>query len=375
MHNTRKKHKKHTQKRARNKRSRAHKHKLRRTRYNKRHNITHKQRGGISMPSFPRLFGSSDADKTVTQNAQENVSLGKSSQKNANIIKGVAKVSLASTVAKVAVVGLSASGVGVPLAGVIATALVIAHVFAEMKISNIHLRTVIYDTLNIVSNCYILNDYIEFIEYHMKTYSTSASSVDNTTDTVNQHNDAINDLKDRLKTILEELIAYLLSIATEEMLNSLDKSPSATPAIKNLINTEFNNRNKWNIINIGSRVVNRTIKADRTIGYIIRDLSIMNGFFMLIKSHFDFSVNVFERSLTNDDVINFWNVVATSGDISMDENNKPTLNEATNPINNPYTRYLHGNTNKATDAAEDNARKVDQTAITLVDTNDEDTSK
>ncbi len=327
------------------------------------------------MPSFPRLFGSSDADKTVTQNAQENVSLGKSSQKNANIIKGVAKVSLASTVAKVAVVGLSASGVGVPLAGVIATALVIAHVFAEMKISNIHLRTVIYDTLNIVSNCYILNDYIEFIEYHMKTYSTSASSVDNTTDTVNQHNDAINDLKDRLKTILEELIAYLLSIATEEMLNSLDKSPSATPAIKNLINTEFNNRNKWNIINIGSRVVNRTIKADRTIGYIIRDLSIMNGFFMLIKSHFDFSVNVFERSLTNDDVINFWNVVATSGDISMDENNKPTLNEATNPINNPYTRYLHGNTNKATDAAEDNARKVDQTAITLVDTNDEDTSK
>ena len=425
MHNKRKKHNKYTQKRIHNKTARAYKRKLRHTRHNPRHNITHKQRGGegglLSLFKSENKYRPSAADdvqlqipantppkktglfdflnkkeneQELKENAETYSALGVGAQYKSDIVKGLAGVSLLTNIARVAVVGLAASGVGLPLAGVIATALIIANVFAQMNISNLNLKTVMYDTLNIISNSYILNDYINYLEYHMKTFNRNTSdnsntNTDNSTNLPEEPNQIIVGLKARLKDKIMGLISYLLSIATDDMLISLQRDKSATPAIRELVDAENANRKGFSsFMARAGRVVNRTLKADRTTGYIIRDLSIINGYFMLVKSHFDLSLDEFERSLGTERVTIFWkNVKDGDDDTDTDLTKKDVIGQYNQAFikndkkQNPYMRYLYGgfnNENLIKDALKNNPNDIltsvneKSTEITKTEKNAED---
>ena len=379
MHNKRKHHAKYTQKHIHNNTARAYKRKLRDTRHNPRHNITHKQRGGgifdkakEYVKQTSTFLNKGEDTRELKDNAKSygaSEDLSKGAQNRSNIVKAAAGASLLTTIGRVAVVGLSASGVGLPLAGVIATALIIAHVFAEINISNINLKNVMYDTLNIISNSYILNDYINYVETHMKNTKPSASvSTEVNSGNTEEPNQIIQGLKDRLKDKIIGLISYLLSIATDDMLTSLQRDKSATPAIRKLVDAENANRKGFfAFMARAGRVVDRTLKADRTISYIIRDISIINGYFMLVKSHFDLSLDEFERSLGTEGVTTFWKKV--KNDVSdtdlttkavIDEYNKTFV--TSDKAKNPYMRYLYGEFNNK--QVVDDALKTNSTNLT-----------
>lgn len=275
------------------------------------------------------------------------------------IKKGAEAVIIGTVVAKVSVAGLTASGVGIPLAAVIATALVIANVFAEMKISNIELTKVIGHTLTIISNCYMLNDYIEFVECHIKTFKVNSSGESQLTTTHNEPNDEIDKLKETLKHMLSELINRLLSIVTNEMLGKLinETKPNGNTLIQTLAIDEakkrgYNFTNFFSAVNkLTERLTARTFDANKTISFIIRDLTIINGFFILIKSHFDVYLHAFEMSLSGENVKRFWENVKKSGDFKPTVNEPCKFDENNGLSNNPYTRYLNGNAKAVVDAA------------------------
>jgi hypothetical protein len=388
MHNTRKKHNKYnnfTRKRIDNKRTRFHKRNLRHTRHKPRHNITHKQRGAGILDRAKEFVNQTSTflnKKEDKQQLKENAEaysktsdLSVGAQNRSDIIKAAAGASLLTTIARVAVVGLSASGAGLPLAGVIATALIIAHVFAEMNISNINLKSVMYDTLNIISNSYILNDYIDYVEKHMTNNNIllSQETIDISKKPPENPNQIIVGLKSRLKDKITGLISYLLSIATDDMLASLKRDKSATQAIRDLVDAENANRKGFfAFMARAGRVVDRTLKADRTISYIIRDISIINGYFMLVKSHFDLSVDVFERALgTGKD--KFWETVANEADDNTEPTNQGEVANGVNKANNPYTRYLYGGFNDEKVASDANTANSND-LVTIVDKKTDDTT-
>jgi hypothetical protein len=339
--------------------------------------MTHK---GGSWFELPR-WNKNEESQTLPVNAQKYESIVDITNKNDNAKDLLAVTSIASNVAKVAIVGLTASGVGIPLAGFLATALVIVHIFSEMAISNLNLKSVMFDTLNIISNCYILNDYLEFIGYWMKTYKQPQTSAEPTVSTSvaerttvlsegsssDFENDTITGLKKRLIEKITLLIEYLLTIATEEMLSSLLHDEKVTEDIKILVNTEKGKRKWYSVGNLADRITARTIKADKTINYIIRDLSIINGYFMLIKSHFDLSVDVFTRKL-DDGGKQFWKEVEKSNDGKIVKNEYTIVKEGSSQ-SNPFLRYL--NKKLDTESVSEKSRAVDAKDIEAVIVTDE----
>jgi len=319
MHNTRKKHKKYTQTRIRNKRSRGHKHNLIRTRYN----VTHKHRGGDGMNLMPSSWVSrlsnpfakkneTSTDITLIKKAEQQQSYAEQSQKYGNIAQGtiLSGVALATTIGNAGVAGLTATGVGIPLAGILAIVLLFANAITNMVITSYELKSVMYDAINILTNCYTLNDYIEFMQKEMKkNQDTIMSSIDNP---------AINDIKKSIEHKLKELIQFILKISTKEMLQILKTQKKITnetidendDAITTIIKQELNNRKKtFAFIDTFTRISDREFYAETTMNKIVRNLTIINGNFLLLKNHFDTTLDYFQRKLEASVLNQFWTSV------------------------------------------------------------------
>ena len=106
------------------------------------------------------------------------------------------------------VAGLSATGVGIPVAGALAAVLLITNKLLQMKMSNHGLKTVLYDVINIMNHCNNLNSVIVLIieEFQniiiKKKLTFKILKIDEEIDI-------------RLKQKLEEIMKYLLSIHAE----------------------------------------------------------------------------------------------------------------------------------------------------------------
>jgi hypothetical protein len=224
---------------------------------------------------------------------------------------------LAGTVATAAYVGnvlvgsLAATGVGVPLAGIIGAILVVAQVMAKMAIANSNLKTVLYDVLNIVMHCNKINQVIVLILKEFNDYNEQNQKKKYEID---------NEIKDRLNEKLELLFTYLLGIGEKNMIQLLYDSMSTLNIEKKYLDfileeclqrgmnyekvinyAEEKQRKKSGLfgraMGTASRVSKRTIGAQNTINEIIKDLAIINGYFMLMKSQFDMIVHHCERDI------------------------------------------------------------------------------
>ena len=123
------------------------------------------QKGGRMWP-----FGSQPASITdVQKSADKSLSLSElASQNYQGAATATSVVAGATLIGYGAMTALSATGVGIPLAGMIAGTLLIANKLAKLYINNKKLYVIMLDTMTILSSCYQLN---ELIEKSMKTFT------------------------------------------------------------------------------------------------------------------------------------------------------------------------------------------------------------
>jgi hypothetical protein len=254
--------------------------------------------GGFRLP-WRRQQGS-DPPETLSSFASENQANGNAMAKGA---RGATKG------AQLAIAALSATGIGLPLAGVLGVALLIANQMAKIVINNVQLKTVITDTLNIINHCYKINDVITLTT---ETFTTNLNS-----------NTAINgDIKriqidpqlvSRLQETIVYLIKNLLVNATEQMLAMIEREANSNnvTSLITLVAAERAKRSGLGRLSVISRVANRTIKAGETIVDIIRDLSIIEGYFMLMKSQFDTIISHYQRELPEPEYKRIWDTISS----------------------------------------------------------------
>ena len=218
----------------------------------------------------------------------------------------------------IAVGSLAATGVGIPLAGLIGAILIVAQVMANMAIANSKLKTVLYDVLNIIMHCNKINQVIILIlrEFNGKIINgTKPYEIDK-------------EILDRLNEKLELLFTYLLGIGEKQMIKLLYSSfqtlkiedkyfdfileeciqrniqitQKQGDRIKKSNSTNSPGYLERKLVSV-SRMTNRTVWAQYSINEIVKDLAIINGYFMLMKSQFDMIVHHCERTITDKTIL------------------------------------------------------------------------
>jgi len=300
----------------------------------KRHNKTKKLRGGM----WP--FSSSDNKITSLSDAADTAE-----NKGDKLEKGLKD---ATNAAGVVISVLASSGVGLPLAGALTAILFVANSMTKMAIANKKLIAALLDVLNIVTHCDKLNSTMKFI---LEVFDKNKNI---------QKLDMDPEITKRLETKLNNILTFLVNLSTNEMLDVLSKDKQLNDKVKELIQAEVVKRKDSNIFerakNTSMRVLDRTVKAETKINEILRELTMINGYFMLMKSQFDMIIQRHERVLSDDDKKNIWLEIEAK---QMGDDNKDT---------NRYNNYLSLDTHAALE-------KVEAEAVKVVNTTDDSDGK
>lgn len=281
----------------------------RKNRKNKtRKNRRKTMRGGL----FDSLFSSNSSSspvapaKTLIGNSEEANSNAKksiidmSAAANTKLASAMANTALIGTVASNvgygAVAGLTASGVGIPLAGAIAGALLIANKLSNMYLNNLKLFPIMFDTMSILTNCYKLNELIgkayEIIQKHLQ-------NVEKPTYELVKKIRIDPEIQKHILSKVNDVTAYLLNIAEDSVLEFLMKDPDIqNNNFLGPVKKEYElrkNNNVKNFFNKAQRGINRFIYISETKSDIIDNLSLINSFFIIIKSQYDFALQLYER--------------------------------------------------------------------------------
>jgi hypothetical protein len=217
--------------------------------------------------------------------------------KNADLASDLAKVGHA------VVIGLTLSGVGIPFVGLIGAVFIISNQILRAKEQNLILRTILNDVLVIITNNFrlykVINKFIQIIENHKDKDNNSIQSfiIDA---------DIIRILYEKMLYLFENL----LEISPTEVIKVLvnDKSINSNTELKKVIDTENTNR-KTGIMNTLSslrRVFKRNVNVEKTTNEIVKNISVINGYFMIMKSQFDIATSYYQRHLPVETSVAIW---------------------------------------------------------------------
>lgn len=300
--------------------------------HNRNRNKTKKTRGG-AFASFSKFFNKPTPEmiqpnkpllinEKTPPRIQEKETLSiKASIKAKNSAELATAAATATYIGYAAVAGLSATGVGVPVAGALAAVLLIANSMSYMKIANIKLKTVLFDVLNIITHCNKLNSTILIIFNQFNSNLNKDIKIDP-------------EIYDRLEEKLDLLMKYLIGLSTNSMIKILikDENLKKFDKVGKIINDECKKRgmddckddgedeNKPSSfkkviqsvergIDTSERVINRSVWAQYTINEVVKDLTIINGYFMLMKSQFDMLIQHHERNISDQIKKNIWSEI------------------------------------------------------------------
>ena len=209
------------------------------------------------------------------------------------------------TVAKVGytgVVGLTATGIGIPLAGALAGALLIASKLAIMYINNKKLFPIMFDSMTILSNGYKLH---ELIESAYKKFQTKLQGIMPNERSIIKEIKIDSEILSHISTKVTEVTAYLLKIADKKVLKTISHDQDIINSkFDKLITQELESREKTGLlssiykkIDNTERKLYRLLYASEYKADISENLSLINGFFIIIKSQFDFALELYEQEL------------------------------------------------------------------------------
>ena len=207
--------------------------------------------------------------------------------KNAELASGIAKVGHA------VIIGLTISGVGIPFVGLVGAVFIISNQLLKAKEQNLILKNVLNDVLVIITNNFrlykVINKSMQIIEKHKENHTSVQSFIIDT--------DVVKVLYEKMLYLLENL----LEISPTEIITELanDKSINSSTQIKKIIQSENMNRKSGFINTISSlkRVFKRNVNVEKTTNEIIKNISVINGYFMIMKSQFDIAISYYQRNL------------------------------------------------------------------------------
>ena len=205
-----------------------------------------------------------------------------------------------STVGAAVVTGIAATGVGIPLAAGIAGVLIVIKNITLLLGDMWKLKRIMPDVINILFHNLLLFNYMkkteEIIAVHTintintintikKVISTEESS--NTSEKKTIEN---NQIESRIFSKINELLTYLLKSLDTKILIKLQATEIAQKitSLNSIIEEEIKLRNKkaYFLRKIGNKL-SQYMDSQRIIIHIIGELSIISGFFNILKSKFD----------------------------------------------------------------------------------------
>jgi hypothetical protein len=221
----------------------------------RKNNKTIKYGSGIS-----NLFNSKKIDTPTVLNSSSTISTNVFPEKkiltNANIATGVMAASLAT---KASIGILSASGVGIPIAGGLAVILLVANKISEKVIANEKLNYIINEVIRIINECNNINNLINLINNNIKffinsviyDYDTNADNDNIFTNITNNYfyniilndndRDTIEKLRNRDDTVIKSQLPLLFN-------DNIDKSK-----------TEFNDDKKFYLVKFLEKINNNVL--------------------------------------------------------------------------------------------------------------------
>jgi len=265
--------------------------------------------------------------------------------------------SSATVVASGIITGLAATGVGMPVAGLLAGALLIANKMLDLYKFNLLLRLLLQDAIFIIMDCYLLFCFIEKSYKIIENFNdplndkcknsgfsenllNSVGSMDDAVGGINQNYqlpsavskpvvdlstvDSRNVIKDKVRKYqinammqsqlryqIEKLIKLLLSIMETKIVDTIIEEPSLTGnAFGDLLRKEKSERTdagKWSSKTF-LRNYNRKFAGSYYITEINNILTIINSYIILLKSNLDSVLKKFEI-LDNPNYILMWKAI------------------------------------------------------------------
>ena len=294
--------------------------------------------------------------------------LFKNQQNVENAIKVVKGVGAASAVGYGIASALASTGIGLPVAGVIAGTLLLINTLLKIYQSNLRLRLLLQDAFYIIMDCYLIYDLIvksyEILNTHNDPNSNCAFKEPNTEPIVNERVYAINEtMKQQLNHKIEELINALLQLCDTPTITILKGERTLSDAgFDKLLQEEMDKRNKESrffSIRKFDRKITRTMGSAKQSSIIITHLTVINSYIILLKSNLDLILQKF-LILSPTDYNTIWNDIICSKE---------------------YNAYIKPNPKQVLDAAITDAGTVDPNQlragvneVSVANKEDEDTS-
>ena len=197
------------------------------------------------------------------------------------------------------ITALTASGVGIPVATLLAGALLISDKMFKLIRGNLMLRLLIQDAIFIIMDCYLLFNLIKTSYFCIgKREVPTIECVNNVTE---DHGYQINHIMEaQLHHQITRLINVLIHLIDTNNLNILKEDATFGEAFKNLLGEEYNKRQKEAGVRGYFSMSKMTRNFDRKFGgsYYTTELNnilnITNSYIGLLKSQLDTVLKKFE---------------------------------------------------------------------------------
>jgi hypothetical protein len=309
-----------------------------------------------TISSTAELKAASQKHDIDSQSSSTNLSLYQiAKEKNAMATTSAAVLSGVTLAGYGIITGLSATGVGLPLAGALAGVLLLSNKMASLYINNQKTKAVMYDVMNIISNCYRMNDVINktmgiftIYIYNQEGFATIITPFNDE----NQYKTLLEkaltekaqnlglvkqsgggykeefktnivgkcnmneDIKERIREKIEDLTNLLLMNATDRILSILQRDPDViTSGFGDAVKKELDRRNQSMSKTLGKikRGFDRTINSSSIQSDILKDLTIINGFFNILKSQYDMTLELYEREF-GEDWNKIWGIIQSTNE-------------------------------------------------------------
>jgi hypothetical protein len=280
-------------------------------------------------------------------------------------------VGATTAIAKGAIVGLTALSLISPVGPAIAVVLVLAHQLAEIYKTSVNLNYLMQDIMIILTSIYKLNKLIDKSSKVMWIYMLNTDfdkivqsnnvNIDDTFETTQEpfksttknpnsqdiftvintslsnklYDDTKNnsnlfgkirkdpDIQARLYDKLQYLTVYLFSLSPTNLLTKLyDDQSVKQSGIGILIQNEFKRRglntdngspkNRFGFFDKATgigRIFMRTLKGKSVTNKMVQDLCVINSYFNLMKSQYDFEWDYYARMLKKEEYDKIWNCI------------------------------------------------------------------
>ena len=284
-----------------------------------------------------------------------------------NTIKAAAVLSGTALVAKAVLLTLTAAGLTTPSGPAIAVLLLIIYELTELYKANQSLIKLMHDVMDIIINCYRLNELIDksieifFIyifnhkefskiqdkekissnEYN-KLFKTAQANATHQIESYNKDsnkdnfifapNDVLekNEINDKHHTLIGKLgknkeidsqlydkikllTLYLLNLSPTTILEKLNKDPKIqNSSFGKLLKEEIQTRNKSFISKtyaLAERVYSRTGNPKNTINKIVKELSVINGYYNLMINQYNFQKEYYSREFLPSEYKKIWRFI------------------------------------------------------------------